>query len=348
MTFEDRLTNATATTVLAADRIDDEGRDVLIVASKLSLRYDLRGALRLTARPIRQRSELDEAGGVRFPHDLPLDRPGTDVLLVGSCLPGRTPATSRLISLAVGPVKKSIRVHGPRVWMKSPLGVRPGPPAAIVATPLRFDHVFGGRDADAYDARNPIGRGFATNPDTLIGEEAPRLEPADLTALAPTSGCFAPIDNNWEPRRAFAGTYDDAWRAKRGPIAPRDRDARFHADALPEQRSSRPLTTPLPVEILGLYGDEALRFTLPSYSVLVTTEVGEEPPADVAATLVRVLIDADARVVELLHVARRRLPRKWEALRAIRVTTPSSLPDAIRFHEGPPDASGDLAPLEVL
>jgi hypothetical protein len=347
MTFEDRLTNATATTVLATDRIDDDGRDVLIVASKLSLRYDLRGALRLTARPIRHRSELDEAGGVRFPHDLPLDRPGTDVLLIGTCLPGRAPATTRLISLAVGPIKKSIRVYGPRVWMKTPLGVRPGPPADIVATPLRFDFVFGGRDAEAYDARNPIGRGFASNPDALIGEEAHRLEPADLTAIAPTSGCFAPIDCAWEPRRAFAGTYDDAWRTKRGPIAPRDRDARFHADALPEQRSSRPLATPLAVDIVGLYGGDALRFTLPEYSVLVTTEVGDEPPLDVSASLVRVLIDADARVVELLYVARRRLPRKWEALRAIRVTAPSSLPDAIKFHEGLPDVSGDLASPEV-
>lgn len=168
-----------------------------------------------------------------------------------------------------------------------------------------------------------------------MGKETHRLEPADLTALAPTSGCFAPIDCSWEPRRSFAGTYDAAWRENRAPIPPRDRDLRLHSDALPEQRSPRALSTPLVIEMSGLYGEEAVRLNLPEYKVIVTTEIEREEPLAVETSLVRILVDADARVVELLFVARRRLPRKWEALSAIRVTTPSSLPDEIKFHEGP-------------
>ena len=179
-----------------------------------------------------------------------------------------------------------------------------------------------------------MGRGFSQNPDNLVGTEAFRLEPADLGTLAPTSGCFAPIDANWEPRRSFVGTYDAAWRDNRAPIPPRDRDPRFHSDALPEQRSPRALTTPLAIEIAGLFGEETVRLQIPEYRVMVTTDVEREQPSTTEAGLVRVLVDADARVVELLFVARRRLPRKWEALSAIRVTSPSSLPDDIKFHEG--------------
>lgn len=340
MSFQHLLKNSTYTTVDAVDRMDDHGRDVLIVASKLSLRFTLSGALRLTARPVRRRDEGDGMGGVRFPHDFPLDRPGTDVLLVGTCLPGSAPASSKLVSFTVGPLKKSIRVHGPRVWMKTPFGMRPGPSAAVVATPLRFDHVFGGRDGDAYDPRNPIGRGFAVNPDSLIGTEAHRLEPADLNALPPTSGCFAPIDCSWEPRRSLVGTYDDAWRSDRAPIAPRDRDPLFHSDALPEQRTQSPLKTPLDIEIAALYGDQTARLAIPEYGVAVTIEIERAVIAPEMAKLARVLVDGDERVVELLFVAQHPLPRKWEAIRAIRVTAPNSLPDEIKFHRETTD--GDL------
>ncbi|MBK9258715.1 MAG: DUF2169 domain-containing protein [Polyangiaceae bacterium] len=335
MSFSHLVKSSTSTVVDAVDRMADDGHDVLIVASKLSLRFDMAGALRLTARPLRHYDVGDGVGGVRFPHDFPLDRPGTDVLLVGTCLPGRVPATTRIVSFSVGPMKKSIRVYGPRVYMKSPLGVKPGPAAAIVATPLRFDHVFGGRDGDEYEARNPIGCGFSKHPEALVGKEAYRLEPADLTTFALTSGCFAPIDCGWEPRRSLVGTYDKDWRDNRSPIPPRDRDPLFHSDALPEQRSPRPLMTPFVIEMAGLYGEEAVRLQVPEYRVVVTTHVERQDPVMSEASLVRVFVDADARIVELLYVARRKLPRKWEALTAIRVTTPSSLPDEIKFHEGP-------------
>jgi hypothetical protein len=336
MSFSHLIKNSTSTVVNAVDRMADDGHDNLIVASKLSFRFDLAGKLLLTAKPLRHYDVSDEAGGLRFPHDFPLDRPGTDILLVGTCQPGRTSATNRVVSFSVGPMKKSIRVYGPRVWMKSPLGIRPGPAAALVPTPLRFDHVFGGRDGDEYDPKNPIGRGFSKTPDVLVGKEAFRLEPADIASLDKTSACFAPIDCNWEPRRSFVGTYDAAWSENRSPIPPRDRDSRFHSAALPEQRSPRPLLTPMVIEMAGLYGEDTVRLQLPEYRVIVTTEIDRQDPLVLETNLVRVFVDADTRVVELLFIARQRLPRKWEALSAIRVTTPNSLPDEIKFHEGAP------------
>lgn len=335
MSFAHLIKNATATVVDAVDRMDDQGHDMLVVASKLALRFDLTGKLRLSARPLRHTATADGVGGVRFPHDFPLERPGTDIFLVGTCFPGRVSATTRLVSFAVGPMKKTIRLYGPRVYMKSPLGLRPGPPAPIVATPLRFDHVFGGYEGDEAEHRNPIGCGFTRNPDSLVGKEAHRLEPADLSTLKPTSGCFAPIDCNWEPRRSLVGTYDKNWRDNRSPIPPKDRDPVYHSDALPEQRSSRPLVMPFVVELSGIYNEDTLRLHVPEYRVVLTTEVDRQDPIVSEANLVRVLVDTDDRMIEFLYVAHRRLPRKWEALRAIRVTTLSSLPDEIKYHEGP-------------
>lgn len=332
MSFTSRIKNSTSTAVDAVDRLADDGHDVLIVASKLSFRFDAAGKLLLTARPLRQYAVNDDVGGIRFPHDFPLERPGTDVLLIGTSLPARAPANSRLVTFSAGPMKKSIRLYGPRVFMKSAVGVRPGPAAAIVATPLRFDHVFGGRDGDEYDPKNPIGRGFAKNPDTLVGKEAHRLEPADLTNLQLTSACFAPVDCAWEPRRSLTGTYDAVWRENRAPIPPQDRDPLFHSDALPEQRSPRPLVTPLVIELSGIYGDDVVRLQVPEYRIVVTTHIERRDPVISEASLARVLVDADARIVELLFVARQRLPRKWESLGAIRITAPMSLPDEIKFH----------------
>lgn len=332
MNFTHLIKNATNTTVDAIDRLADDGHDVLVVAAKLSLRFDTTGALRLTARPLRQAAESEADGSIRFPQDFPLERPGTDVFLVGTCLPDRIAASNRIVSFGVGAIKKSIRVFGPRVWTKTALGIRPGPAANIVPTPLTFAHVFGGRDGDTYEPRNPVGRGFATKPENLLGKETQRLEPFNADDTVLTSACFAPIDCGWEPRRSFMGTYDAQWSAHRSPIAPKDRDARFHSDALPEQRSLSRFKLPLDVNIAGLYGNTSFRFLLPEYAVHVTfDDLGD---TTVHAQLVRVLVDGDARIVELLYVAQRRLPRKWEAVGGIRITSPNSLPDEIKYHTG--------------
>lgn len=109
----------------------------------------------------------------------------------------------------------------------------------------------------------------------------------------------------------------------------------YHSDALPEQRSSRPLVMPFVVELSGIYNEDTLRLHVPEYRVVLTTEIDRHDPIVSEANLVRVLVDTDDRMIEFLYVAHRRLPRKWEALRAIRVTTLSSLPDEIKYHEGP-------------
>lgn len=346
MNWDERLQNRTMTIAGAVDIPGDDGVDVLVVASKLAFRFDLAGGLSAVPRPLRRFEVGDEAGTIRYPRDFALRGPGTDCMLVGTARPGLAPATERLLTLQVGSaspgsglaVKKSVRLFGPRVYMKGPSGVRPGPAANVVATPLRYDLCYGGFDVARPDQRvreNPRGRGFALEPDRLVGTEAHRLEPAD-PALHASAGCFAPLDDSWSPRVEHAGTFDDAWRRQRAPAAPVDADARFHSCVRPEQRSSAPLTLPLVVDLRGFFGDDPVALAIPAYGIDVVTELRGAargaPDASEAhdAPLSRVLVDVDECVIELTFVAIVPLPMKWERVQRIRVLARGTLPEHVK------------------
>ncbi|MFO0619233.1 MAG: DUF2169 domain-containing protein [Polyangiaceae bacterium] len=346
MTWE-RLENRSLTIAEAIDLPNDDGLPVLVVVSKLSFRFDPTApeqrALRLAARPIRRFESADPAGGVRYPRDFSLPFPGTECALVGTAHPSRVPAESKLLTMQVGTVKKAVRLFGPRVYMKSPAGVRPGPAANVVSTPLRFDHCYGGYEPGEPQhrvAENPIGRGFAVDPDKLVGVEAHRLEPAHPIGLHAAAGCFAPIDFAWAPRRDLAGTYDDAWRRTRAPAAPRDQDARYHSAVRPEQRSATHLTLPLGIVLLGFGGDDEIHLEIPAYGIDVVTEIRGGTGDSYPAPLSRVVVDLDERVIELGFIAHVPLPMKWEKLRSVRILANGSLPENVQ----PPRTSSVVAP----
>ncbi|MEY2842577.1 MAG: hypothetical protein RI920_614, partial [Pseudomonadota bacterium] len=91
-----------------------------------------------------------------------------DVLLVGSAhAPGGKPATHTQVSLAVGPMRKSIEVIGPRVWEAGLSGIRASSPTPFTQLPISYDVAFGGVDHEADDPAdhdaymlNPAGKGF--------------------------------------------------------------------------------------------------------------------------------------------------------------------------------------------
>lgn len=346
--FRELLENRSLTIVDATDVLGDDGVDVLVVVAKLAFRFDERSNLRVTARPIRHHAHADEAGGVKWPRDYSLPFGGTDCFLIGTARPSRAACESKVLTMAVGPLKKSVRLFGPRVYMKTPAGVRPGPSANVVSTPLRFDHCFGGCEPGNYGSRvreNPIGRGHAIDPERLIGVEAHRLEPVGI-GVHPSAGCFAPIDENWAPRIDHGGTFDPAWQRRHAPAAPPDRDRLYHSSARPEQRTPAPLTLPLDVSLAGFGGDDAITFTLPAYGIAVVTELhGPEERGGGSfahdAPLTRVGIDVDERVVELSFVAHVPLPMKWERLRKVRVLAQGSLPEDVQ--PTPTTSVGDSA-----
>jgi hypothetical protein len=336
MIWKEQIRNASFTLVDALDLVADDGSDVLVVVAKLSFKFDDRGRLRLVARPHRRNDVVDELGAPRYPADFTLSFEGTDCVVLGTAHPGIVPADSRFVSIAVGSVRKTVKLFGPRVYMSGPRGVRPGPSGNIVVTPLRHEWAYGGRALGTVDREyhNPIGRGFSVKPEELVGVEAHRLEPLEPSTIHASSGCFAPISSDWAPRRDLCGTFDEAWRRRRAPTAPRDRDPLFHSVVRPEQRSRVALTLPFAIELRGFTGDDATKIELPAYGIRVMSELFDGATAIHDSPISRVTVDVDERVVEINFVAHVPLPMKWEKLRAIHVSALGSLPDEMKLPEG--------------
>ena len=325
------LVNRSMTIADADAVVDDEGRDVLVVVAKLSFRFDEQGKLRVAARPVRWNAVSSAITGLRYPRDYSLPFPGTECAVVGTARPSRVPTDSKLLSMRMGTVQKVVRLFGPRVFMKTPAGVRPGPAAHVVATPVSFEHCYGGQDFEESVRENPLGIGFSPHSERLIGTEAYRLEPVEPIGLHASAGCFAPIDAHWAPRVDYVGTFDEGWKRKRAPAAPKDRDPRYHSCVRPELRSTAALKLPFSVELKGFHGDDEVTLDLPSYGVDVVTDLhgsGESIAFD--APLSRAFVDIDERVIELSFIAHVPMPMKWEKLRAIRVLARGSLSEELQ------------------
>lgn len=329
--------NHTPLTTRCVPSVDPEGRDVLVIVGKLTCASLPDSPLFVAARqrPIRVSDGQRTAApwsSIRFAAETMDEKPGTDVLLVGTLQPHER-ARSVDVSLRVGPLHRTLRVFGPRVWHASPLGVTPGPAADLVPTALIWENTFGGVDhtdpaRPRVDWRNPAGKGHARDRKRLIEEPAPVLEDPHAPG---EPAAFAPIAPSWEPRRSWAGTHDEMWRRTRAPVRPGDFDPRHHCCAPPGQWLETPLGGGEHVEVAGPW-PEPWRFRLPHEAPSFSVALDDGWRA-LDTHLDTVLLDIDAKQVELTWRARIALPRKWERVRAIAVhvaepdsTTPRRLP----------------------
>lgn len=326
-----------AAACLPAD--DRRGREVLLVIAKMTWSVSAQGAVTIASpqSPVRHVDEPSfdaVSSSVRYPSDYAAEKPGTDLLMVGTAHPRGAPAMFMDVSLRLEAgartVSKVVRVVGPRTFVRTGDGVVPGSPGPLRPTPLVYERAFGGADAGKREPRNPVGRGFSLDSARLAGTPAPELEDprAPLTSLSPAPACFGPVSSGWAPRAAFAGTRDDAWRAGRAPLAPLDFDPRFHCVAPPDLWTAAPLSGDEPVEILGATPEGAWRFRLPRYApVFKATVRGVTTELD--THLDTYLVDADRRRVELTWRACLPVPRKTDEIEAIRVYGVPALSDAL-------------------
>lgn len=259
---------------------------------------------------------------IKVPSDVSLMKPGTDVLLIGNAYaPDGRSTTEMDVSLNLGPIRKIVRVFGDRVWRRG-AGWSMSRPAEFDTMPLAWERAFGGTmgagEARREEPRNPVGIGFSA----LCGADAeedlwlPNLEdPSDLTSSwnqSTTPACFAPIAAHWEPRRNYAGTYDDSWQQERAPYLPPDFDPRFLQVAPLDQIVPGYLQGGELVEVMGASRYGTLRFRLP----VVDLSIGYVLDGDLQkrpAVLDTVLIEPDLDRVQL--VWRAVLPCDKKALR---------------------------------
>src|SRR4051812_45981696 len=186
---------------------------------------------------------------IKYPSDLCTAKPGTDVIVVAAAhAPGGKAVPSFDAGVRVGPLEKTIRVFGLRVWSAN--GSSLSAPRPTTGAEVRYDFAWGGFDGTdlmnpVEEARNPVGMGIARDPATLPQNPGPVTEdPANLIASVrtrpPPAGLGA-IGRHWQPRRSLLGTYDAAWLEQRAPLLPLDHDDRSNLCASPGLTAVPPL-----------------------------------------------------------------------------------------------------------
>ena len=271
---------------------------------------------------------------IRVPSDVALMKPGTDVVVIGSAhAPYHRPTPAMDVRVQVGALDKTVRVTGDRYWVQSGAGYSPSSPQPFTLMPLTWERAFGGRDevngALVADARNPVGTGFRDpNGTTAIdGTPLPNLEdPSDLLTSwkqRPTPACFAPVARHWEPRRFFAGTYDEKWEQERAPILPVDFDPRFFHFAPEGLSSVAPVQAGEVVRIWGMTAEGYLEFALPAATpeIVFRLDNGSEPRP---AMLDTVIVQPDAGHVQLVWRAVLTTDKRTLRVREIRARMPAA------------------------
>lgn len=253
-----------------------------------------------------------DQSSIKTPGDLGGIKPGTDVLLLGHAYGAKGKfAVQAEVALAAGRVRKSITVFGDRVWESGVFGTRMSSPKPFQMMPLVWERSFGGGDPaaterkeQAVDERNPVGRGFRspTRKD-VDGLPLPNLEDPDAPIGSlkhrPVPVGFAPVCPHWQPRRSYAGTYDEQWQKKRSPFLPKDFDPRFFQMAPPYLVAPGYLRGGEPVEVRNATPGGQLRFEIPRKRVEMTYRIDGEEQVQ-PGHLDTVLLEPDASRVTLL------------------------------------------------
>ena len=266
---------------------------------------------------------------IRYASDLGPAKTGTDVALLGHAWPKSGRARQADVGLQVGPLRKMLRVHGERKWVRSVMAWVASPPVEFEKMPLVWERAYGGKDESdpkkpALESRNPVGTGFAahSSKERLEGLALPNLEdvrhPITAWNTRPPPACLGFIGPHWEPRRRLAGTYDAAWQKERFPLLPRDFDEAFHNAATPELVARPHLAGGEQVVVVGASREGDFSFALPRVGLSVTAWVrGRE--SVLRPVLDTVVIEPDEKRVSLTWRASFPCPRQFMQIEAVLV-----------------------------
>lgn len=281
-------------------------------------------------------SDVTQGESVRYAADLGWPKAATDVALVGHAYRHRSGPREVDVGLRVGPVKKVVRVFGDRCWTRAFGGWVISNARPFERMPLVWERAFGGYDrshADArkhaWEARNPVGRGFVANAvrERVEGLMLPNIEdPRRLIGAVgdkPTPTCFGFTQGHWSPRSSFAGTYDDAWKSDRAPLLPENFDTRYFNAAVPDLIAPGYLAGGEEVALANLDENGMVRFRLPRAQLRVNAEVkGKAVPVE--PKLDTVFIDMDARQLVLVWRGAIACPRSLLSIRVVFVKDEAS------------------------
>lgn len=263
--------------------------------------------------------------------ELGLGKPATDILLRGHAYAPSGGGTSAAVRLQVGGMEKNVRVFGNRIWESGLFGLRISEPEPFQKIPLKYELAFGGTDAQPedekkvdYEPRNPVGCGLVSKKSRAPAKNTPlpNLEnPYELIKSPkdrPAPACFGPVCAHWEPRKSFAGTYDQAWMKKRAPYLPADFNPRYLQVAPPDLITRNYLQGGEAVEIIGATPEGKLRFGLPRCTMEIVFHFDGKPQAS-APKLDTVCFEPDEKRVTMIWRAFQVVDKKVHRLRELEV-----------------------------
>lgn len=302
---------------------DRRGVDTIVVVVKATCVIAETLELAEHQRPVALADEYwgdPTASSLRYPSEVHLPKPGTDVIVIGdACAPRAQAVTEVDVQVRVGDRNKRARVYGDRVWVEYGGHVQPSRAQPFVRAPITWERAFGGRhssdgQAETYlaDPRNPVGVGFvgARQAQDMIGQPVPNVDdPADPLAWlgqAPQPTGFAALAPTWQPRVTYAGSYDARWRKQRAPFLPEDFDPRFFQSASPGLSFEPGLRGGELITLTGLHPDRAWQFPLPRCRLEISASVaGSSQPMQAALDTV------------IIEASEARLTMTWRASLAV-------------------------------
>ena len=300
---------------------DEEGRDLLVMMAKATYAIDAQGKVSLaeTQTPLCLAGEYYGDPVKTSPKYAPegaFAKVATDVVVIGHAHAPKGRSVSQLdVSLQIGPLKKTLRVFGDRVWRKS-VGLfadtwKMSAPAPFEKMPLVYERAYGGQDLTAKDAkhhvfepRNLVGVGVVSAHSAKATEPAPNIEDPEhlikhIGDKPPPAG-IGFVAPNWQPRLGFVGTYDDAWQKNRMPLLAKDFNRQFFCAASPGLTAKGFLAGNEAVRIVNMTPEGRLDFVLPGGRPQAYIQMNGESEQALEVLLDTVIIDAETRQVQLL------------------------------------------------
>lgn len=331
-----KLITPTPFTVAPLLLTDPLGAETLLVIVKGTWRIDRNGTLAVAEEQVPIQFEPlyhgePDSSSLILDTDVVLEKPGTDCILLGHAFASKVGVGSVDVTFAVGPVRKTVRIFGERIWMKCLGKVSMSRPAPFEKIPLVWERAFGGTDASWSDPKdhefcleNPVGKGLLARKAKreIDGLRLPNLEdPAHLIRKPddrPQPTGFGPIPPHWQPRAGYAGTYDDHWRKYVSPLPPEDMNPRFHSCAAPGLATARHLTGTEQVLVENASPGARMLFALPGVVPRVTVRLGASGQ-NLPMALDTVIVEPDAERVVLTWRGRCPVHGRVHDVRAITV-----------------------------
>lgn len=308
------LRNATSFTAAAVPFQDERGLDVIVVIAKGT--FILRGS-RLVAADEQTAMRMSDVpndadavengreSSIRYPSDIGGEKPGADIVIVGSAI-SRKPVPSLDVAVRIPGRSAALRVHGERVFYKAAAGIRLSAGKPFERAAITYERAYGGKSKDGsiIDWRNPVGRGVHKSTVELDLAPAPSIEDPlhpieDASESAPAG--FGAIATWWLPRRDWAGTIDAHWQAERMPLPPTDFDRRFYQIAHPSLQMDKPLKAGDSIATHGLCTDGLFEVVVPDILLIMHLRRNRASSCSLPLVLDTALLEPEMARVEFTY-----------------------------------------------